>query len=308
MTIREVLDDIRTPRRKKVILDCDTHNEIDDQYAVAYVLGRSDVFDVLAMTAEHFHCGENGDLALGMEKSYLEFFRVMEKCGKEGICPVYRGATTRIAEDWPLLRPVDTDASRAIIKHVHEAGEIVYIIATGAITNVTSAIMLDPTIKEKICVIWLGGNCLEHEGQIDECNLWGDYTAGQILINSGVNFIQLPANGAPGNGTKELLITQTEFEANFIGDSKAVKFFRDELPFEMHDPVTEPVYKHVIWDVAGPAVLSIPDAFEFRFMPAPIFAEDRHYAFDRTRHEIIYMDRLDRDAVLGEMYSSINGL
>lgn len=308
MTIYEILEDIKSPRRKKVILDCDTHNEIDDQYAIAYVLGRSDMFEVLAMTAEHFHCGNNGDLALGMEKCYLEFFRVMEKCGKVGVCPVYRGAKTRINEDWPYLRPVDTDASRAIIKHVHEAGETVYILATGAITNVTSAIMLDPTIKEKICVIWLGGNCFEYEGTIDECNLWGDYAAGQILINSGVNFIQLPANGAPGKGTKELLITQTDFETNFIGDSPAVKFFRDELPFEMHDPETEPVYKHVIWDVAGPAVLTLPDAFEFSVIPAPIFGDDRHYAFDRTRHKTVYMEKLDPKVILDDMYRVINSL
>ncbi len=216
--------------------------------------------------------------------------------------------TPRIAEDWPLFRPVDTDASRAIIKHVHEAGELVYILATGAITNVTSAIMLDPSIKDKICVIWLGGNCLEWESTIDECNLWGDYTAGQFLINSGVNFIQLPANGAPGNGTKALYITSRDFEENFIGDSPAVKFFRDELPREYHALEDEPEYDHVIWDMASAALLTIPEAFEMRFMPAPVFADDRHYAFDRTRHEILYMDRLDPKAVLGEMYRVINTL
>ena len=234
MTIYEVLEDIKSPRRKKVILDCDTANEMDDQYAVAYVLGRPDRFDLLGMTAEHYHYGENGDLAAGMEDSYGEFFRVMKMCHREGVCPVFRGATTRIAEDFPKFDPVDTEASRGIIKLVREAGEIVYIIATGPVTNVTSAILMDPTIKDKICVIWLGGNCFDWDSTIDECNLWGDYTAGQMLINSGVNFIQLPAWSKNDGGTIQLKSTGAEFREKFTGDSDAVRFFRDQLPNEYH--------------------------------------------------------------------------
>ncbi len=303
MNIREILEDIKTPRRKKVILDCDTANEMDDQYAVAYVFGMKEKIELLAMTAEHYHYGDNGDLARGMEDSYEEFFRVMKMTHMENICPVYRGAVTRINEDWPLFRAVDTDASRAIIRHVHEAGETVYIVATGPVTNITSAIMLDPTIKDKICVIWLGGNCLDWDSTIDECNLWGDYAAGQILINSGVNLIQLPACSRGDGGTIQLKTSGAEMREKIRGDSDACRFFRDTLPFEYHG---KPDFEHVIWDMAGPAVLTMPDAFEFRFMPAPIFADDRHYAFDRTRHEIVYMDRLDPRPILEDMYRVIS--
>ncbi len=305
MTIYEILEDIKSPRRKKVILDCDTNNEMDDQYAVAYVLGRSDRFDLLAMTTEHYHYGDNGDLAAGMEDSYNEFFRVMKMCHKEGVCPVYRGATTRINEDWPKFDPVDTDSSRGIIKHVHEAGETVYIIATGPLTNVTSAIMLDPSIKEKICVIWLGGNSFDWDGQIDECNLWGDYAAGQMLVNSGVNFIQLPAMSKTDGGTVQLKTTGEEFRARFTRDSDACRFYRETLPNEYHG---KPDFEHVIWDIAGPAVLTLPEAFDFSVIPAPIFADDRHYSFDRTRHKIVYMEKLDPRPILDDMFDVINGL
>lgn len=303
MNIREVYEDILSPRRKKVILDCDTHNEMDDQYAVAYVLGMSEKLELLAMTTEHYHCGKEGDLVRGMEECYEEFFRVMRMCHKEGTAPVYRGATTRIDEDWPHFRPVDTDSSRAIINHVHEAGELVYIIATGPLTNVTSAIMMDPSIKDKICVIWLGGNSLDWDGTIDECNLWGDYAAGQMLVNSGVAFVQLPAHSHGDGGTVQLHVTSDEFREKLIGDSDACVFFRETLPYEYHAKAD---FGHVIWDMAGPAVLTMPEAFEFRFMPAPIFADDRHYAYDRTRHEILHMDRLKPRPILDDMYRVIN--
>ena len=35
MTLQEILADIKSPRKKKVILDTDTFNEVDDQFAVA---------------------------------------------------------------------------------------------------------------------------------------------------------------------------------------------------------------------------------------------------------------------------------
>lgn len=305
MNIYEILEDIKSARRKKVILDCDTANEMDDQYAVAYVLGRPDRFDLLAMTTEHYHFGKEGDLVAGMEDSYNEFFRVMRKCHKEGAAPVYRGATTRIDEDAPYFRPVDTDSSRAIIKHVHEAGEIVYIIATGPLTNVTSALLMDPTIKEKICVIWLGGVAFDWDKNIDECNLWGDYAAGQILVNSGVNFIQLPAWSHGDGGTVQLKTNGSEFSEKFVGDSDAVSFYRDTLPNEYHG---RPDFEHVIWDMAGPAVLTLPEAFEFSVIPAPIFADDRRYSFDRTRHKIIFMDKLDPKPILEDMFKVINTL
>ncbi|MBS5726136.1 MAG: hypothetical protein KHW59_10245, partial [Clostridiales bacterium] len=34
MTIEQILADIKSGRRKKVILDTDAYNEIDDQYAI----------------------------------------------------------------------------------------------------------------------------------------------------------------------------------------------------------------------------------------------------------------------------------
>ena len=53
MTIHEVLADVKSDRVKKVIMDCDAGNEIDDQYAIAYALG-CDKLDVLGINAVLF--------------------------------------------------------------------------------------------------------------------------------------------------------------------------------------------------------------------------------------------------------------
>lgn len=303
MTPEQILADIKSKGRKKVILDCDTANEMDDQYAVAYTLGRSDRFELLAMTAEH-HTSRGNPRSLGMEESYEEFFRVMKVSHREGACPVYRGAPSSMSED-ALCRPVVSEASRAIVRLAREADGILYILATGPVTNIAAAISEAPDIIEKLCVIWLGGNCYEWESA-SECNVWGDCPAAQIMMDSGIMIIQLPAFGKEDHGTCQLHVSHDDLRNNLTGDSVACKFFRDTLPFQ---------YKcctdwgdHVIWDIAAPCVLTLPEAFRFSIVPAPIFTENIEYRFDDSRHSIIYMERLDPKAILEDMYKVIRSL
>lgn len=303
MTPEQILADIKNDRRKKVILDCDTANEMDDQYAVAYVLGRPDRFELLAMTAEH-HSSRGNPRSIGMEESYDEFFRVMKVCHKEGACPVYRGAPSSMCED-ALCRPVMSEASDAIVRLANEAGEILYIIATGPVTNIAAAISADPSIIDKICVIWLGGNCYEWDSA-SECNVWGDCPAAQVMMNSGVMVVQLPAFGAEDHGTVQLRITRDDFMENLAGDSDASVFFRETLPCGLKRRTDWE--DHVIWDIAGPCVLTLPEAYEFSIVPAPIFTDNIEYRFDDSRHKIIYMERLDPKTILEDMYRVIRSL
>ncbi|MBQ2468767.1 MAG: nucleoside hydrolase, partial [Clostridia bacterium] len=177
MELERILEDLKTKRIKKVIVDSDTFNEMDDQYAIAYAIG-SDKMDVVALNAAPFHNDRSTSFGDGMEKSYEEILRVLDHVEKVGQYPVYKGSPTRIDDD-PEFRPVDSPAARAIIDAAHKYDEIVYVLTTGACTNVVSAVMLDPSIKENICVIWLGGHCLDFP-DLGEFNLAQDYAAGQI--------------------------------------------------------------------------------------------------------------------------------
>src|SRR5277367_6774278 len=65
----------------KLIIDTDTANEIDDQYALALVLGAPERFRLEGIIAAHF--GETGG-ANGIAKSYQEIQTVLEKAGMPG--------------------------------------------------------------------------------------------------------------------------------------------------------------------------------------------------------------------------------
>ncbi len=69
MTVREILADIKSDRKKKVIIDTDAYNEIDDQYAIAYSY-YSEKIDILAIHAAPFENEKSDNMEYGMEMSY----------------------------------------------------------------------------------------------------------------------------------------------------------------------------------------------------------------------------------------------
>ncbi len=142
--INTVAEHIRSHKRKKLILDTDTFNEVDDQFAIGYAM-LSDNIDVLAMTAAPFVSSTFTDPADGMEASFKELVKVRDMVDPDGKMniPCYRGSRSFMEN---TITPVRSEAADNIIRIVHETDDIVYIAAIGAFTNVASALMIDPSI------------------------------------------------------------------------------------------------------------------------------------------------------------------
>ena len=66
-----------------VVLDTDTYNEIDDQFALAYMLYRKDRINLKSICAAPFHNAKSDNPADGMEKSFQEIHRILKLMGKE---------------------------------------------------------------------------------------------------------------------------------------------------------------------------------------------------------------------------------
>ena len=111
MDLNLIIEDIKSDRVKKVILDTDTDNEVDDQFALAYAIGASRV-ELLSVNAAPFsHPERNITHKMGADASYVEIGRVLEAYG--GNIPYYRGAEVTIDQNGGL--PVDSPAARNII-------------------------------------------------------------------------------------------------------------------------------------------------------------------------------------------------
>lgn len=301
MTLNEILEDLKSDRVKKVIMDCDAYNDIDDQYAIAFAAG-SDKMELLSVNATLFNNYRCNGFADGMKRSYDEIVKVLKLIGKDSDIAAYIGCDTpltKVSENtW-----VDSPAVQNIIKTAHESDELIYVIATGAATNVSCAILADPTVKDNICVIWVGCNCVNFDGPAGDFNVGQDDVAGRYLLDCGVNLILLPAMGPEGFGTQTLIGNQLFLDSVIDGDSVQAKFFRNDLP-ELAYP-GESDWQHHFWDVAGPGVVEDINAYELSVITAPRIRGDGVWAFDDGRHSIIYMTKLNADKVMKDTFNSI---
>lgn len=303
MTLREILADLGSDRVKKVILDCDAYNDIDDQFAIAFAAGseKMELLSVNAVLFNNYRCNGFED---GMIRSYDEIVKELKLIGCEDAVKAYKGCPVPLSQ-MPEGTPVDSDAVRNIIDTVHSSKEIIYVIATGAATNVASAIMTDPTVKDNMCVIWVACNTLDFEGPAGDFNFGQDEAAGRYLLNCGANLIVLPAMGPEGSGTQMLLGNQETLNV-VKGDSPAAVYFREELP-ELAYP-GETGWVHHFWDVAGPGLVHNFGAFDLSVIMAPRIRLDCSWAFDDGRHDIIYMNKLDPQKVLEDTFTCIGKL
>ena len=285
MTLQEILADIRSDRVKKCVIDTDAFNEIDDQFAIAYAYFSKKI-DVLAYNAAPFFNGNSESFEDGMEKSYDEIVRVLQNCDPNYTVPVLKGSRVSIDSTGAA---VESEAADYLIKLAHETDEIIYVFGMGAITNVASAILKDPTIKEKLCVIWLAGH-ETHLTDLDEFNLCQDYKAGQILINSGVPLLLCPA----WNVVWELKANLDQIE-ELKGHNAACDYLHG-LGYGYYVGAGKPEWWfRCLWDIAAPAIIDNPDCVEISMITAPVFTDGRKHAFDSTRHQIMMLNAIDRE-------------
>ena len=192
--------------RLRVVLDTDTYNEIDDQFALVQMLLSPERFDVEAIYAAPFFNARADSPGHGMELSYQEILRLLERLNVAPDGLVHRGVTdyvgpTKTAQPAPA---VDDLVARA---RAGSPDNPLYVIAIGAISNVASALLKAPDIIDRIVVVWLGGHALEWPDTI-EFNLKQDVGGAQVLLDSGVPLVLVPCRGV----TSRLHSTVPEIE------------------------------------------------------------------------------------------------
>ena len=294
--IRELLDDIKTTSVKNIILDTDTYNEVDDQFALAYAMLSPERIRLLSVNAAPFLNSRSKSPADGMEKSYQEIFRIMKLVDPGAEIPCYRGSDSFLSSK---TEPVESAAADNIINTVMNSKEFVYIVAIGAITNVASAIIKCPEITQKSAVIWLGGHAL-HYKDTKEFNLRQDVPAAEVVFDSKIPLVQIPCLGV----CSEFLTTLPELEYYLKGKNELCDYLVN---------ITGDYIKRgfaaskVIWNVTAIAVLTMPRALDFEFRPTPCITKELTYQIKPERHEYIYVSRIKRDPIFADLFSKLAG-
>lgn len=241
----------------EIVLDTDAFNEVDDQFALAFAALSPLRISLKAVTAAPFRNQRSTSFADGMEKSYHEIVRILELLDLpvELAC---RGSEQRLEDS---KTPVDCAAARKIIKLAHEprSGPL-YVVGLGAATNIASAILLDPTIQDRIVVVWIGGHPYHFDSALD-FNLKQDIAAAQCLFSSDIPMVHIPA----GEVAEKLSITLPELADGIGRESilcdelyQRVAGYRIEVTNGVEGDSDSKTWSKIIWDIATIAWLVDP--------------------------------------------------
>ncbi|WP_187270932.1 nucleoside hydrolase [Neolewinella aurantiaca] len=170
----------------KMILDSDTANEIDDLFAIAYLVTEDyPGFELLGISsAQWFHVW-SGDSTVYQSQQLNE--ELLDLAGRSDL-PHPLGADLIMGKPWGDYDPRDSPAAQFIIDETMALNddEKLVVMCIGAATNLASAIALQPEIKDRIVAYTLGFR-YDFDGGFwnkDEFNIRRDLNAANYLLNA----------------------------------------------------------------------------------------------------------------------------
>lgn len=280
----------------RMVLDTDTYNEVDDQFALVHALLSPERINVEAIYAAPYFNNRSTGPADGMEKSYEEIHRLLEKLNWPTRDFVYRGSTAYLDH---RLQPQESAAARDLIARAMASpdDEPLYVVAIGAITNVASAVLLEPKIIEKIVVVWLGGHAL-HWPNTREFNLKQDVPAARLLLDCGVPFVLIPCMGV----VSHLHTTIPELET-YVAGRGAIGDYLVDIVKGYHDDHRG--WSKVIWDISTIAYLLNEQWTPSHLVHSPVLTDQVTWSVDHSRHLIRYVHYIERDPIFRDLFTKL---
>ncbi|CAN5567027.1 nucleoside hydrolase [soil metagenome] len=291
-----------TPRtgRVRAVLDTDTYNEIDDQFAVVQALLSPERIQLEAIYAAPFFNERADSPGHGMQLSHDEICRLLDRLDRSPEGMVFKGVTEYVG---PQKQARSAPAVDDLIARARSAtpDEPLYVIAIAAISNIASALLAAPDIIDRVVVIWLGGHALEWPHQV-EFNLKQDVGGAQVLFDSGVPLVLVPCMGVVSHFHSTIPeIDQHVRPHGRIGEFLATRFA--ELAAEKNLPALG--WSKVIWDMVAVAWLLNADWTPSVLVPTPILTDQITFSVDRSRHLMRYVTHLQRDAILRDFVQKL---
>lgn len=162
-----------------VILSTDVGNEIDDQWAITYMLVNPS-FDVKAIVSAHAPSFPDPS-AHATYETLVDVVEHRLRMAKHP--PLFEGASLALVD---TKTPRPNRGVNFIIKTSkrYRKNNRLVVLTIGAATDVASAILKDPSIVDRITVVAMGFRSLKEGGK--EYNIQNDPQAWQVILDSNV--------------------------------------------------------------------------------------------------------------------------
>jgi len=234
----------------RVVLDCDTANEVDDQFTIAHALGvRAKTFDVRGVVSVH-NTTAHGPGSRDVYQEEAE--RVVALCGSD--VPCIPGA------ERPMESREELVPSAGLEFLVEEArlGPLT-IIATGPATDAASLLLAAPEALEIVRVVWLGGFGDETvygnwHNRTGELNGRADIQAWRALFEGPVELLHVPTWPAPA----KILVDPGSYADDLRALQRPIASYLAEILDLWGSEYGAPEHRKELWDLACVAAVADP--------------------------------------------------
>lgn len=275
-----------------IILDTDTYNECDDQFALSYLIKSKEIFNINAITvAPYSHKTRNVTVKEGQELSYNEIIKICNWLKFDITNKVFKGSMDYLQNGYKEENPAVNKIIDIALKN-----KKTYIIAIGAITNIALALIKEPKITNKIEIIWLGGNEINYKDNL-EYNFRQDIKAVKTVLNSKVKMTILPCKNVVTNLRITIDELQNNLKKNELNTYLMDKFYNDGYHGIQRN--------RVIWDISAVAYLINKDWFEVSSISCPIINEDSSYSQTNSEYKINFVTKLDRNKIYKDLFDKL---
>jgi inosine-uridine nucleoside N-ribohydrolase len=329
----------------RLLIDTDTANEIDDQFAIAWALFRPDRLRVEAITAEPYsfrhHIPElrQAEAALRAGGTHAEYLlggfqgwvhrlqaqgrRVddlalvgpaegMEQSHAEILRVCAACGTTP-----PVFRGADryaaatgdivwSPAAEAIVDLAKSGDSPLYVAAMGCVTNIAAALWRAPEIASRIVLVWTSAYPSHAPHSVrPSLNLVQDVPSSRAMFDLGVPLVYLPGYHVG----VQLRISLPEME-RFVAPRGAIGALLHDLyvnnPLHRMFALTDTARRSwVIWDMICIAWLLNPGWVPSFLTTAPVLTDDLHWRKDPARHAIREGHDIQRDEIFLNFYDCL---
>ncbi|MBR0326565.1 MAG: nucleoside hydrolase [Clostridia bacterium] len=299
MTNEQRLKNLEVPTGKiDVVLDTDTFNEIDDQFALAYLLRSTEKLNTKAIYAAPFFNQHSTSPADGMERSYEEIKKVLALMNED--LPVFKGSDKYLPDE---RTAVDSPAADDLIARakLYSPENPLYVVAIGAITNVASALIKAPEITENIVIVWLGGNSRQYH-DTKEFNMMQDVAAARVVMRSAAPFVQLPCMGI----VSSFMVSAPELEYWLMDKNPLADYLARNTIKEANAYASGKPWTRVIWDVTAVAwLLNENSRFMLSRIEKTLLPSYEHKYEENTGADMRYVYHIWRDTLMEDLIKKL---
>lgn len=234
---------------KKVIFDCDNTMgvrgcDVDDGLALLYLLGRPEI-ELLGLTTVYGNSG--------IEVVYPNTVRMMQEIGMDKI-PVMKGCGSR----------TDTGGMAAeFIVDAVSSNDDVSILATGSLSNLRAAYLLDDRVFDRVREVVLMGGLVEpliiNSRTLDELNFSYDPMATDCVLRNGKNVSVIT-----GNSCLDAFFPERDFQRRLRASERPrAKYILDKCGYWFEDNMKAfGIGGFYNWDVVAAVRLAEPSLFK----------------------------------------------